>query len=196
MRTLVPILLLTVLTGCGTVASVKMTTLQIENPSFKLLDNRPSETRQSRIDKDASGTTTFYADDNISPSVPELVTAALQAELRDKLAGRTVILNEFVMYVYEHRASVDMNQLHTAAASTPGGYAAAPFAGLLISSIDEVIGEKTVYVRISGKVEGQEFSTFIGDLYRGRVTESNIQITLQKTLTQLASDVQSVVDKK
>jgi len=196
MRTIFIMILLFLMTGCGTVTSVKVGTLQVEQPSFRFLDNRTNEMRESHVDLDSSGVTTFYADDNIFPSPPTLIASALQTELRDKLAGHTIILNEFIMYVYEHTAPVNKDQLHTAVASTSGGYAAESIAGMLIPSIDKIVGEKTVYLRISGKIDDQEFSTFVGDLYRGRVTEANIQTTLKKTLAQLVIEVQRGVNKK
>jgi hypothetical protein len=176
---------------------VKIDSVQVAEPSFKFSDNRPIEMRKSRVDIDSSGVTTFFSDDNISPLPPAIVMAALQAQLSDKLAGHSVILNEFVMYVYEHKESVDANRLHTASASTPGSSPVTEAAaGMLIPSIDSVVGTKNVYLRISGKIDDQEFSTSVGDLYRGGVTEANLQATVKKTLKQLTNDVQSIVDKK
>jgi len=197
MRTILLLLFLSAVTGCGTVKSVKMDTLQVAEPSFKFLDNRPIEMRKSRVDTDSSGITTFFSDDNISPSAPVIVMTALQAQIPDKLQGHSVTLNEFVLYVYEHKTSVDENQLHTAAATTPGSSAVTEsLAGMLIPSIDSVVGSKTVYLRISGKIDDQEFSTSVGELYRGRVTEANIRTTVKNTLTQLTNDVLGIVDKK
>ncbi len=196
MRTLFSIIFSFSLMGCGSTTSfVKVDIAPVYESTFKFVDNRPDEIRKARVDKDESGTTFYYSDDNLLPTAPQLVTAVLQTELRDELAGHTVTLNEFILYVYDHSLRVDESQMYASTSGIPNGVAVAPVAMLLLPSIDGIVGEKNVYVRISGTVDEQSFSTFSGDIFRGSVTEKNIQKTLKKTLALLAKDLRSLLTK-
>jgi hypothetical protein len=129
------------------------------------------------------------------PSGPELLKASLESRLHAMLAGKTVSLSEFNVYVHEGGATLDPDRLNAVAASTPGGYAGAPFAGLLLRGVEKTRSDKTVRIQIKGKVGVTEFSSSTADTYRGPVTEEDMQATLTKALDEATAQVQRVVEQ-
>lgn len=182
--------------GCGTTTTVKLTTPLPEATSFTFRDERPPEQRLSRTDGGSFGANVFFGDDSLTPPVPELLKASLENRLHVELAGRTVSLTDFVVNVFDPAVSVDIDRVHSAAGSVPGGYAAAPLAGLFILGIEKVKSEKIVHIEIKGKMDLTEFSTTVSDRYRGRVTEDNIRTSLTKSLEQVVSEVKHIAAAK
>jgi hypothetical protein len=183
------------LAGCGTVTSVRYDTPVPSTTSFAFKDERPPESRQSRYGKSSNAKLVYFGDDNLVPSGPELLKAALESRLHQELKGKTVSVKEFTVFVYDS-AMPPENDRQKTAASTPGGYAAAPFAGLFLGGFERARSDKVVRVLIRGNVDRAEFSTTSSDTYRGRVSERDVQATLSKALEKAAAVVQQTVEKR
>lgn len=192
MRNLLSVLIVMGLSACGTASSVKLSIPVPEKTSFVFRDERPPEQRLSRTDNSSSGAVVIFGDDNIAPPAAEIMRAKLQERLSSQLEGKTVSLTEFQISIFEPAASVDMNGLHTAAASTPGGYAAAPLAGVFILSIEKIKSEKIVLIRIKGALDNTAFFSYVSDNYRGRVTEENIRTSLERVLEDVITELQKI----
>jgi len=146
--------------------------------------------RAARVDTSLAGDSIHFGDDNLQPPPPELLKASFQRQIGPALTGKRLFLAEFSVSVFDPAVYVDPNNLYNAASSVPGGYAAAPLAGLLIHGIERMRSEKIVRVRIEGKVAGHdEFRTVVSDRYRGRVTEENIQASILRALDQAVAEV-------
>lgn len=180
------------LSACGTASSVKLAIQVPDKTSFVFRDERPPEQKFSRTDHSSSGTVVIFGDDNIAPPAVEIMRAKLQERLSTPLEGKTVLLTEFQISVFDPAASVDMNSLHTAAASTPGGYAAAPLAGVFILGIEKIKSEKIVLIRIKGALDNTAFFSYVSDNYRGRVTEENIRTSLERVLEDVTTELQKI----
>lgn len=182
-------LVLLILGGCGTASSVRLATQAPIGSSFEFQDQRQDDQRHTRIDRSAHGASTYLGDDSLQPSGPELLRAWLHRQLDAKLKGKEVALLEFTVQIYEPAVVIDDNALQSAAASTPNGYAALPFAGLMILGIERIRSEKSVRVVIQGTVASAEFAVTASEMFRGRVTESNLRETLEKALDQAVAEV-------
>ena len=196
MRKLISLLAILFISGCGTTSSVKMATQLPDKTAFVFLDERPTDQRLSRTVNGISGENVYFGDDNLSPSAPALLKAWLQNKSAIELTGKQITLLEFTVNIYDPSVSVDSSRLNTAAASVPGGYAAAPFAGLLIGGIERIRSEKIVYIKIQGKVGADEFFAVGSERFQGRVTEENVQATLIRTLDKAVAEVRQVAGAK
>jgi len=192
MRYILSALFAMALSACGTVSSVKLAIQVPEKTSFVFRDERPPEQKLSRTDNSSSGAVVIFGDNNIVPPVTEMMRAKLQERLSTQLEGKTVSLSEFQISVIDPAVSVDMNGLHTAAASTPGGYAAAPLAGVFILGIEKIKSEKIVLIRIKGALDNMAFFSYVSDNYRGRVTEENIRTSLERVLEDVTTEIQKI----
>jgi hypothetical protein len=196
MRYLNYVLIVVLLSGCGSVSSIRFGSRVPESTSFAFRDERPPEERASRTQRSNYGKVLYFGDDRVSPPGPDLLKASLESRLHAMLAGKTVSVSEFHVYVHEAGASLDPDRLNAVAAATPGGYAGAPFAGLLDRGFEKVKSDKTVRIQIKGKVDQTEFSTNTADTYRRAVTEEDLHATLSKALDEATSQVQRLVEAK
>lgn len=189
MRLFLPLAFSILVSACGTVSSVKAPVHVPATTSFTFLDQRPAEQRVSRSPDKSEGEAHF-GDDAITPSAADMFKATLERRAGNALRGTTVTLTDLVVTVKDPAVSVDEGRLNTAAASVPGGGAAAPLAGLLILGIEKARSQKWVYVRVRGLVGQKEFSAYQNDRYGGRVTEANIMSTLTAVMEMAARDAE------
>jgi hypothetical protein len=196
MRYLNLVIIAILLAGCGTISSIRSETRLPESTSFAFKDDRPTEQKNSRTDKSRYGRVNYFGDDRVTPTGPELLKASLESRLHTMLAGKTVSLSEFSVYVHGGGAALKLDRLDAYAATTPGGYAGAPFAGLLLRGVEKVRNDKTVRIQIRGKVGVAEFSSDTADTYRGGLTEEDMQATLSKALDEATLQVQRAVQGK
>lgn len=171
------------LAGCGTTGSVTHAIPKLNEPNFTLRDERPSDERKSRRDSNAVGTTTYYADDNLSPTPAELLERALSNASIADLKGKTVTLRTFHVYVIEPAVSLDGERFTSAVRTVPnpspaGVFLAAPF----IVGIESIRSQKLVSAVIRGSVDETEFVAQHTDRFRGRVSEENIRSVLAAAL--------------
>jgi hypothetical protein len=192
MRYVLGVLIAMMLSACGTATSVKLDIAVPDKTSFAFQDERPSDQKQSQVEDSPVGETEVYGDDSLSPPVTEMLCATLQKHLGRQLDGKTITLTKFYVRVFEPSTSVDYNRLHASAASIPGGYAAEPLAGLLISGINKIKSEKVVSIDVEGKVGDTPFQNSLSDIYRGRVTESNIRTSLEHSLQQVVMEIKQI----
>jgi len=186
-----------ILIGCGTTSKVNLSSEPlIDETSFSFIDARPTQQKHSINNQEAHGKNYYFGDDNLNPSGPALVKATFQKELNSALTGKTLTLTDFDVHVYEPIASIDSDTFDTAVASTPGGYAVAPLAELLILAIEGMKSEKNVTVQIAGKLNEHSFSTNTSENFKGRVTEKNIKDTVKKALEDVISQIESIVATK
>jgi hypothetical protein len=180
--------------GCGTISSIKSAARLPEKISFAFRDERPSEQKNSRTDSSGYGRVLYFGDDRVSPTGPELLKASLEMRLHEMLAGKTVSLSAFNVYVHDAGASLDRKHLNAFAAATPGGYAGAPFAGLLLGGVEKAkTDKKTVRIQIRGTVDRVEFASDTADTYSSRITEEDMQATLSKALDEVTLQVQHLL---
>jgi hypothetical protein len=185
------------LAGCGTVSSIYSSARIPDSTSFAFRDDRPAEERQSRVERSRYGKVLYFGDDRVTPNGPDLLKASLENRLRTALAGKTVSLSEFNVYVHDARAPFDGKQLNAFAASTPGGYAGAPFAGLLMTGVEKGgIDKKTVRVHIKGTIDQTKFASDTADTYSSRLTHDDMQATLSKALDEATLQVQRLIQAK
>lgn len=185
------------LAGCGTISSIYSSARIPDSTSFAFRDERPAEERQSRTDRSRHGRVLYFGDDRVNPPGPELLKASLENRLRTILAGKTVSLSEFNVYVHDAGAPLDRERLNAFAASTPGGYAGAPFAGLLMTGVEKGrMDKKTVRIQIKGTVDRIEFASDTADTYSSRLTQDDLQATLTKALDEATLQVQRLIQAR
>lgn len=181
------------LSACGTTSTVKIPTTAPANPSFVLIDERQADKKLSRTENSNSAIVSIIGDDNLEPQATDIITARLSERLGPGLKGRTIRLTDFEIRIVEPTVKVDPDRFNTAVASTPGGYAAAPLAALFIFGIEKTKSEKTVLIKIDGKLDQHEFSVAGSDHYQGRVTEANVRSTLETVLDRLTEKVEKML---
>jgi hypothetical protein len=184
--------------ACGTTSDVRIATPTQDVTSFDFRDERPSDNRMSRVDAGIAGTSVFYGDDNLSPAAPELMKTWLYKAMSSQLAGKAVTLRLFTVSVFDPGATVDRNQLEAAKsatrASVPNGWGmqgalGAALAEPMIYGIESAKTQKSLYVRIEGELDQQQFSVIHSERVRGRVTERNVRNTIVRALDKLVLEL-------
>jgi hypothetical protein len=192
LKTLFLILIAAVLSACGTTSSVRVMVPVMERVAFNFSDARPPEERRSRIEESKFWTTSYYADETLSPAAPELFKHFLAAKLNDALSGRSVKLIEFSVMASDPRVFIN-NNIDLAAGFTPkpnplGVMLAAPF----ILGIESIKSQKRVAVKIRAAVNEQEFSSQCSGAFRGRATEENIRSIVLDCLQKISGDIGAI----
>ena len=176
--------------GCGTTKSVAIDIPISNEQSFTFLDERPADQRLARNDISRSGTTHFYADDNLTPSPAEILRRVFMNRASQLLKGRTVTLTEFDVHVTDPDVSLDPNAFYAATnTSAAGTVLAAP----AIFGIESIKSYKTVTVEIRGKIDSTELFAYHSDEFQGRVSEDDIRSVIYVALDQAIAKVQSTI---
>jgi len=180
--------------ACGTTSEVRLATPVQQATSFNFVDERPPENRASNVVEGVAGTSTFYGDDKLSPTAPELTKAWLQKAFGSELSGKTVTLDVFTVSVFDPGAVIDENQFAAATRNAPASNPAAGALGALLArpiiyGIESVKAQKSIQVRMAGKVGEQHFSVTYAEQVRGRVTERNVVNTITRGLDRLVFDL-------
>ena len=192
--------LVVLLSGCGATSDVRIATPIQNVTSFDFRDERPADNRTSRVDAGAAGTSSFYADDNLSPAAPDLMKTWLYKAMDSELAGKTVTLRLFTVSVFDPGATVDRQQLeiaqNSARTSVPkgGGMKGALGAALaepIAYGIESARIQKSIWVRIEGDLDQQPFYVIHSEHVRGRVTERNVRNTIIRGLDKLVASLKT-----
>src|SRR5690242_18192708 len=142
--------LVVLLSACGATSDVKIATPVQSVTSFEFRDERPADNRTSKVDAGVAGTSTFYADDNLSPAAPELLKTWLYKAMDAELAGKTVSLREFTVSVFDPGASVDPKQMD---ATQRTARMSVPNAGGVQGALGAALAEPIVYGIESAKIQ-------------------------------------------
>ena len=180
--------------ACGTTSEVRLKTPVQQATSFDFRDERPPENRASNVVESVAGTSTFYGDDRLSPSAAELTKARLHNAFGPELSGKTVTLDVFTVSVFDPAAVIDENQFAAATRNAPASNPAAGALGALLArpivyGIESMKSQKSIQVRMAGKVGEQHFSVTYAEQVRGRVTERNVVNTITRSLDRLVGDL-------
>jgi hypothetical protein len=148
--------------ACGTTSEVRLATPLRQATSFNFVDERPAENRASNVAEGVAGASTFYGDDKLSPSAPELTKAWLQKAYGSELSGKTVTLRLFTVSVYDPGAVIDEQRFAAATQSYPASHPAAGALGALLArpiiyGIESMKTQKSIHVRIEGQIDEQRF---------------------------------------
>ena len=166
------------LVACGSTASVKLNPKIAaaipDKTSFVLVDARPADERVSSMSGGSYGETRTYGDDTLVPPVPDLLKAWLHNNASADLAGKTITLDKFTVNVLDPTIVTIQGM---------------PDTGLVGRGFAEMMKDKLVYVRISGKVGGEEFSARESASFKARVSEDNVQATLVGALDKAVADI-------
>jgi hypothetical protein len=182
------------LSGCGSVATTKLNVTSKEVTSFAFRDERPLELRLSYKNAASYGETTRLGDDSISPSGPVLVKAWLHDKLGARLAGKKIVLTEFSVEVFDPAVSINEQNFQNAMASTPGaGPLAGALARLLVGGIESARSDKTVGVKIGGKIDDDDFNARGGGAFKGRVLGDDINSVITQALDNTVSEIDKVL---
>ena len=193
MRHIVWLLVLVALTGCGTVGGTKIA-LRSGGSTMTLQDDRAEIDRVTRKEHRSYGQVTYYGDDKISPAPPKLLASWLGERLSVPLKGKSVSLREFSIEVDESDAVVDEQRFQNVVESTPGADpVSAAIAHWLIGSVEKAKLPKTVYVNISGTLEGRDFSARAEGSFKTHVSSEDLNSVITRALDAAVVDVQRVL---
>lgn len=192
MKRAISIFAAVVLASCGTTSSVRVNFSVSDSMAFQLFDARPDEERKSRTEESTGGVTSFYGDEKLSPSAPDLLKSYLTANLADKLSGKVVKLKAFNVSAFDPKVTIDSTRFSNAVNSVPnanplGVMLAAP----VIFGIESIKSQKYVSVNIHGSVDEKEYSSQCSNSFRGRVTEDNVRSVVLTCLEQFSGDIES-----
>jgi len=168
----------------------------VQEASFNFTDLRPPKDRSTRVDSDYLGTRTYLADDAISPAPPALVTSWLQAKVKDRLASKSVALQEFTVLVLEPA------QGNSSLASGPSYRPGLPANNLLHAAVAEGFIEwlsarstsKLLAVRIEVSVGERRLVGVSRENYKSRVTLPQVYAAIEAALDDLANDASRADD--
>ena len=195
MRFLFWMFLVLSLNSCATASSVNLSSNTISTEvSFVFADERSEKQKTSYQQTDSSGRNVYFGDDKLTPIGPQLLKGALQQNLSIELAGKKIVLTDFLVIISDPTISIDQARLETASASVLNGYAAAPLTEALIYSIEK--GKKNVYVRVTGKVGENAYSNQNSKNFWAGASESDIKSLINKTLDDSVKEIKSIVTKK
>lgn len=156
--------------------------------SFLLLDKRALQQKLSHKETDSNGTNSYLGDNSLNPTGPESLKTALQRKLKTALSGTSITLTDFSVTVYEPSVSLPYGG---------GAYGEPdPLTKLIVLGIEKLKSEKTVLVQVTGKIGETSFSGSTSENYKGVVTDGNIRAVVDKTLEDVVSQIQSIVDAK
>lgn len=181
--------------ACGTTSEVRLASPVQQATSFEFRDERPADNRASNVAEGVAGTSTFYGDDKLSPTAPELTKAWLQKAFGSELSGKTVSLRLFTVSVFDPGAVIDEQRFATATQSVPAstnpaaGALGALLARPIIYGIESMKAQKSIYIRIEGQIDEQRFSVIHAQHVRGRVTERNVVNTITRGLERLVGEL-------
>jgi hypothetical protein len=177
--------ILVLLAACGTVESTKMTVGGDETLIFDFQDHRPPPERMSARSGTRGEVLTRLGDESITPPGPVLLRSWLHNKGPAALEGRRVVLQEFLVHVYEPPV-----RAHPAAD-------AAGLLGLLVGhGIAAATSPKNISVRISGTVDGQEFTAYVIRSLTGRVSESHINSVMREALDSAVASIGDILAAK
>lgn len=182
------------LSACGTVNSTRLEVAAPAFTGFEVRDERPLPQRTSAKTVESHGEITSLGDDAIAPSAPELLKAWLGGKLGERLSGRTIVLSEFFVQITDPNVSLDEGRLNQAMASTPGADALSGLvARWIIGGIESARADKTVGVRIGGKVDQKEFWAGASGLFKGRVSETDINSVIAEALGNASAEIEKAL---
>jgi hypothetical protein len=169
------------LTACGTVESTKLDVKSTETRIFEFQDHRlPAARETTRTGRDGD-VLTRLGDDRLSPSGPALLRAWLHNKGPAALEGKRVVLEEFLVQVYEPLPMT-------------AGMEVAGFMGLLVAhAIAATDGPKVVTVRISGTVNGMEFAAMRLRDFKGRLQEREINSVITEALDEATAKIANIL---
>jgi hypothetical protein len=174
--------LLFALASCGTVDSTNLEVPREEKLVFEFQDHRPPPERTSARSASRGEVLTRLGDDRLTPPGPTLLRTWLHTKGPAALQGKRVVLQDFVVQVYEPHV-----EAHPAAH-------AVPIVGQIVGhTIAEVASAKLVTVRIVGTVDGQEFAALERGSFKGRVSEKDINSVIRKTLDAAVTRVAEIL---
>lgn len=177
-----PVAVFILLAACGTVESTKIDARGDETLIFDFQDHRPPPERTTTRWGTGGEVLTRLGDESITPSGPALFRTWLHNKGSAALEGKRVVLQEFLVTVYEPPV-----RAHPAADF-------AGLVGLLVGhGIAAATSTKVVSVRISGTVDSQEFVAFGNGSFRGRVSESDINTVIREALDSAVAKVGDIL---
>lgn len=183
------------LVACGTTTSARLDLKPVEVTSFHLHDERPEYHRLTQQSQISSETMTNIGDDAVSPAPPEIVRTWLHEKFATRITGSTVVLREFSIQVLDPDTKIDEERFSTAASSTPGANPLSILlARLMVGGIESVRGEKKVDVRIEGVIDDRVFYVRSGGVFRGRVSEGNINAVIMQALASLEKQLDELLE--
>ena len=183
------------LSGCATTTSVNFPTNNISSEaSFLFTDERSEKQKGSYQQIDSSGRNVYFGDDKLNPTGPQLLKGVLQKNLSIELAGKKIVLTDFLVIVSDPTITIDKERIKVTSASVPNGEAVTPLTEALIYSIES--GKKNVYVRITGKVGENDYSNQNFRNFWAGASESDIKSLINKTLDDSVKEIRGIVTKK
>jgi hypothetical protein len=185
-----------ILTGCGTTSSTRLDVVTAKCANFDLRDERPGAQRVSGKTVDVYGIeSTTLGDDGIQPQPVELFQTWMNKLPAERLTGKTVVLKEFEIKVYEPDAGKSGTQPGTtvmAGASVGANIVGNLLGRAMVNGFKSARNAKTVYIAINGTVGDQAFNGYAYGDFKGRVTEADINSVVLRALDNLVADVDRV----
>jgi hypothetical protein len=170
------------LAACGTTSTTRLDVRVADKTSFSFTDLRKADDKLSSVEPGPRATVTILGDDAISPKPADLVRSWLQGEAAAKLEGKQIQLTRFRVEISDPGGKIDDAGLAASSVVNPiGALLALP----LIGTIESANAPKTVYVNIAIAVDGAEIYDISVDVFKGRVSESNINEVIRRTLVSL-----------
>ena len=195
MRLFFWITLVFTISSCATTTSINFPPNNLSSEaSFLFADERAEKQKSSYQQTDSSGRNVYFGDDKLNPTGPQLLEGMLQKNLSAELIGKKVVLTDFLVIVSDPTISIDKARLETTSASVPNGSAVTPLTEALIHSIES--GKKNVYIRITGKVGGNDYSNQNSKNFWAGASEADIKSLINKTLDDSVKKIRVIVTKK
>jgi hypothetical protein len=172
------------LVGCATTTYVQVDITPTTFASFDYRDERPNDQRTSAKSNEpyGYGEITRLGDDRITPTPPVLLKTRLQQTLSKAISGKTVVLQEFSIRIFDSKVA-------GRSASNATSFLWPLNAIGVGNAIDDANTSKTIDVRISGKVGNRDFSGRSSNGIKGPASDDAVKAAILEALDAAVVEV-------
>lgn len=182
------------LTACGSTSNVKVNAQSEAKSSFVLIDSRPDEQINGKIDY-SDRHTKYYSDKMISPPPPKLLESELQNKIGNKLNSKNVILKNFIVTVYDG-SLYGGSHFEVKPAEIPLAILFAPFIAMaaIEAGADGVNETQLISTSIEIEIDSKSYYGSASNEHKGHVDDAQVSTTISQALAELSGNIKGQME--
>jgi hypothetical protein len=188
------ILSMLTLTACGSTSNVKVNAQSEAKSSFVLIDSRPDEQINGKIDY-SDRHTKYYSDKMIRPTPPKLLEYELQNKIGNKLNSKNVILKNFIVTVYDG-SLYGGSHFEVKPSEIPLAIIFAPLIAIaaIEAGADGVNETQLISTSIEIEIDNKSYYGSASNEHKGHVDDAQVSTTISKALTELSRNIKGQME--